>query len=393
MFVEDIHRHISTKMRGNKKWWDGLHADLLQLLSLFFIRGVPLANVQKYFESFHKDIKLGKFEENQILRDKRDIIREKLEKKLSETFERHGEKCPNFTFRDQGSYEMGTGTKPLDSDYDIDQGLYFMVGTTDYPDPVILKQRVHGALDGHTQEVRIRQSCVTVFYQQDGEPIYHVDIAVYSDGEMNLDGADRLAKGKEFSTPGYRFWEISDPQGLTNTILARFEEETDRAQFRRIVRYLKRWKDENFSKDGNAAPRGIGLTILAYDHLQPSYVNNFDFDANDLEALRGIVQATLNRFFYRWDEDEQKSVRCLIVPLPVEPQNDLFERLTNCQMEEFEQKLKELQIALDAAAVEVDPVEACKHLNRVFGTSFPLPLKEETAKRHTPVIISSSSSA
>lgn len=352
-----------------------------------------MANVQKYLKTFHEDIKLGKFEENQILRDKRDIIKKKLEKELSGIFERHGEKCPKFTFRDQGSYEMGTGIKPLDGDYDIDQGLYFKVGTTAYPDPVVLKQRVHEALDGHTQEVRIRQSCVTVFYQQDGEPIYHVDIAVYSDGEMNPDGADQLAKGKEFSTPGYRFWEVSDPQGLTHTILARFEEETDRAQFRRIVRYLKRWKDENFSKDGNAAPRGIGLTILAYDHLQPTYANNFDFEADDLAALRGIVQAILNRFSYGWDEDEQKSVRRLIVPLPVEPQNDLFERLTNCHMEEFEQKLKELQIALDAASVEVDPVEACKHLISVFGANFPLPSKEETAKKHTPVIISSSSSA
>ena len=350
-------------------------------------------SIQKQFEAFHEAIKLSRFEENQILREKRDIIKGKLESQLPEIFEGYGEECPAFSFRDQGSYEMGTGTKPLDGDYDIDQGLYFLISTADYPDPVVLKQRVHEALDGHTQEVRIRQSCVTVFYQQEGEQIYHVDIAVYSDGEMNADGADQLAKGKEYSTEEYRFWEVSDPQGLSDTILARFEEGTDRDQFRRIVRYLKRWKDENFSTDGNAAPRGIGLTILAYDHLEPTYTDDFDHDADDLEALRALVRATLNRFPYIWDDAEQKSVRRLAVTLPVEPNNDLFERMTNCQMEDFEQRLKDLLEALDAAAVEVDPVDACEHLQHVFGGDFPVPSKEETAKRHAPAIVSSSSSA
>jgi hypothetical protein len=350
-------------------------------------------NIQKQFEAFHEEIKLGRFEENQILREKRDIIKNKLRSELSRVFKKYGEKCPTFFFRDQGSYEIGTGIKPLNCDYDIDQGLYFMVDTSDYPDPVVLKRRVHEALDGHTKEVRIRQSCVTVFYQKEGEPIYHVDIAVYSDGEMNADRSDRLAKGKEHSTEEYRFWEVSNPQGLSDTIFARFEEGSDRDQFRRIVRYLKRWKDENFSKDGNNAPRGIGLTIMTYDCLQPTYSNDFDHHADDLEALRMLVRANLSRFTYVWDDAEQKSVRRLVVTLPVEPRNDLFERMTNCQMENLEQKLKDLLEALDTAAVEVDPVVACEQLQRAFGKDFPVPSKEETAKRHAPAIVSSSSSA
>ncbi len=358
-----------------------------------FVLEFHLMSIQKQFKAFHEEIKLGRFKENQILREKRDIIKDKLESQLPVIFEGYGEECPAFSFRDQGSYEMGTGTKPLDGDYDIDQGLYFMVSTAEYPDPVVLKQRVHEALDDHTQEVRIRQSCVTVFYQREGEPIYRVDIAVYSDGEMNADGTDRLGKGKEYSTEEYRLWEVSNPQGLSDTILARFEEGSDRDQFRRIVRYLKRWKDENFSTDGNAAPRGIGLTILSYDHLQPSYTDDFDNDADDLEALRALVRATLNRFSYVWNDAEEKSVRRLAVTLPVEPSNDLFERITNCQMEDLEHRLKDLLEALDAAAVEVDPVDACKHLQGVFGADFPVPSKEETAKRLAPAIISSSSNA
>src|SRR5437870_4823024 len=102
-----------------------------------------VADIQKQFEVFHESIKLKPFGENQILREKRDIIRGKLKDRLPEVFESHGEECPRFDFLDQGSYEMRTGTKPLNADYDIDQGLYLKVSTSAYPDPVVLKKRVH----------------------------------------------------------------------------------------------------------------------------------------------------------------------------------------------------------------------------------------------------------
>ncbi len=352
-----------------------------------------MAQIQKQFEAFHEVIKLGRFEEEQILRDKRDIIKAKLNSQLPEIFKKHRESCPTFSFCDQGSYDLGTGIIPLDGDYDIDQGLYFETSVNAYPDPVLLKKRVYEALDGHTEQVRIRRSCVTVFYHQGDEQLYHVDIAVYSDGSKNADGKHRLAKGKENSAKEHRFWEISDPQGFADTIFARFKG-GDREQFRRIVRYLKRWKDQNFSKDGNAAPLGIGLTVAAYDHLQPTYFDRFAGKADDLGAMRALVQGVINRFGYAWDADEQKLVQRLVVKLPVEPYGDLFGRMTSQQMGDFEDKLKKLLKALDAAADEVDPVEACKKLKKVFGQDFPVPAPEETAKRYSsPAIVSSSHSA
>lgn len=351
-----------------------------------------MARVQKQFEAFHDTIKLKQFEENQTLREKRDIIRDKLEERLPDVFAQHGEACPTFYFRDQGSYEMRTGTQPLDGDYDIDQGLYFAVSTVDYPDPVVLKERVYEALVGHTKDVQIRRPCVTVFYQRDGESIYHVDLAIYSSGLHNADGKSRLAKGRENSTDAFRVWEVSSPQTLADTIWARFDG-NDRRQFRRIVRYLKRWRDENFLKGGNAAPLGIGLTIATYDHLQPTYTDVVTGKADDLAALRKLVQAMLGRFVSVWDSDEQQWVRRLSVTLPVEPWNDLFEQMTNRQMATFEDKLATLLAALDAAADEIGPEEACKQLQKVFGDDFPVPQKEETAKRHVPAIVSSSSSA
>ena len=365
----------------------------LNIFSRYPVRlEATLANVQAQFDAFHETIKLKSFGENQELREKRDIIRKKLEKQLPGVFEAHGETCPAFHFRDQGSYEMHTGTKPLDDDFDIDQGLYFEVSTDDYLDPIILKQRVHEALDGHTKDVRIRRPCVTVTYQRDGESLYHVDIAVYSDGSKNTDGKSRLAKGRLNSLMENRVWEVSDPERLTETIFARFTE-TDRRQFRHVVRYLKRWRDENFPSNGNAAPLGIGLTVATYDHLTPAYIDRFAGKTDDLKALRSVVDGMLGQFSLTWGSDAEQWVRRLTVKLPADPWSDLFVQMTDTQMERFESKLKQLQEALDAAEVAVDPVEASETLRKVLGSDFPVPAKQETAKYHAPAIVSSSNSA
>lgn len=351
-----------------------------------------MAKVQSQFEAFHEAIKLKRFEENATLREKRDIIRNLLKERLPAVFEAYGEDNLVPRFRDQGSYQIGTGIKPLDGDYDIDQGLYFEVATSTYSDPVVLKQRVFAALVGHTKDVRIRRSCVTVFYQRDDDSIYHVDIAVYADRIANQDGHDWLAKGRENSATQYRIWEVSDPQGLANELHARFTG-TDLLQFRRVVRYLKRWRDENFPSDGSAAPLGIALTIAAYHHLQPIYADPLAGEAQDLQAVRQVVVGLLEGFKSEWSDSRQQLTPRLVITLPVAPWNDLLIQMTDKQMASLQVQLQELAAALDAAESAVDPVEACETLQKVFGLEFPVPPKNETAKRHAPAIVSSSSSA
>ena len=311
---------------------------------------------------------------------------------MSIVFENHGETCPDFYFVDQGSYAMDTGVKPLDGDFDIDQGLYFLVSASTYDNPVVLKERVYEALDGHTNDVQLRRSCVTVFYSLEDEPVYHVDLPVYSDGSQNMDGKARLATGKRHSQPENRFWEISNPQKLAETIFERFTGE-DRVQFRRIVRCLKRWKAVNFTGGGGSAPNGIGLTIAAYDCLQPAYTDRFANKHNDLGAMRALVEATLARFALVYDENEQLFVRRLVVKLPVEPENDLFARMTAAQMAAFEEKLSKLKEALVYAEGVSNPTAACERLQRVFGDDFPVPKNEDTAVSQPRAIVSSGNSA
>ena len=351
-----------------------------------------MAKIQPQFEQFNDTIRLGRFKENATLREKRDIIRKKLEENLPDVFAAHDEVCPKFYFCDQGSYEMDTGIKPLDGDYDIDQGIYFLVSTKDYPNPVVLKERIYEALEDHTDDVQLRRSCVTVFYQCDGESIYHVDIAVYSDADHNDDGKSYHAKGKCYSAPENRYWDVSNPQKLSDTIFTRFIDE-DRAQFRRIIRYWKRWKGVNFSKSGGGAPNGIGLTVMTYDDFQPTYSDRWANKYDDLKAMCLLVEAVLRRFKWVYDEKEQVMVERIEVKLPIEPWNDLFERMTNKQMGVFKKNLIELRDALVYAEGVSDPVAACERLQTVFGDDFPVPKKQDTASQHPQAITSSANSA
>ena len=58
-------------------------------------------------------------------------------------------------------------------------------------------------------------------------------------------------------------WYESDPEGLKQWVKDVSNDGEQRAQFRRCVRYLKRWKNKNFTSNGNTAPPSIGLTIQA----------------------------------------------------------------------------------------------------------------------------------
>lgn len=355
-----------------------------------------MPNVQPQFDQFHSTIRLGRFDEEATLREKRDIIRKRLRECLPGVFKKYAEPYTEPTFVDQGSYEMRTGVKPLDGDYDIDQGVYFMVSREDYPDPVTLKKRVHEALEGHTDRVEIRRPCVTVFYLQEGGVLYHVDLAIYSDASCNADGQDYLARGKQHSDAEHREWEVSNPQALEDALFGTYTTEDGRKQYRRIVRFMKRWKSVQFNGTGNAAPRGIGLTVAVQSFLMlpiyqdPLTASSFD----DLAALRRLVDAILANFTYQlYDEEEEKWYARLRVYLPVEPRNDLFARMSNKQMEGFRNQLEELRDALASAASAVDPRAACVILQGVFGEDFPIPPEEDTAKKLPRAIVSSSSSA
>lgn len=321
-----------------------------------------MVNLQKEFLDFHDEIKLD--DENQTLRDKRDILLKKLKDNISD-------EAASYTHFNQGSYAMGTGIRPEDGDYDIDVGLRFDISKDDYPDPIKVKKWVKDALDGHTKSVEIRRSCVTVTYQSEGEALYHVDFAVYA--ANNSDDKLYIAKGKEFSTDENKFWDLSDPLGLMDTIKEKFSED-DRKQFRRVVRYMKKWRIHKFTTSGNSGPTGIALTALAYDLFAVNSTKDWASEKityDDFSALLNFVNAIKNKFTLIWDSEDSCFYHKIYQELPVDPKNDLFEKMTNKQMDGFYTKISDMISTLEDVKGKTKKSEACKLLIELFGTEFP----------------------
>ncbi len=298
---------------------------------------------QSRFRTFDDRIHLRRFDENATLREKRDAVLSRLRDGLDAAGR------SRFSWFNQGSYEMGTGVKPLDGDYDIDVGIVFRLGSRwSFPSPLEVKGWVYDAVEHHTQDVRWKEPCITVQYQRRREPVYHVDLAIYGEDEQT--GQLYLARGKRHSADPR--WEAADPKGLIETIKTRFSGE-DAAQFRRVIRYLKRWKDVHFPSHGNAAPVGIGLTVLAYHGFQPQT----RWQVDDFLALRGLVSSIQGSF-----RGHRISAR-----LPVQPHNDVFARMTDQQCSEFKGRVDRLAGWLD----EANRTRTTAPLQRAFGPDFP----------------------
>jgi hypothetical protein len=334
--------------------------------------------VQRQFEDFHSAICFDEDDEKATLRKKRDTIVDALRANL-------GDDVPSFTNFNQGSYSMHTGVVPLDGNYDIDVGVIFDCDKSKYPDPVALKKKVRDAANTNFRTVVIRRPCVTVNYLEGGKIAYHVDLAVYA---KDANGKLYLAKGKENSAEEHRIWEVSDPKELTKRICGAFQDSDQLAQYRRCIRYIKRWRQVQFS--GPGAPLSIALTVAALQWFKP----NFGTSGKpvDLLAMLDWVKAMLNNFSYEFRQDDGQHLR-LKVMLPVEPHNDLMAKRTAAQMKNFKEKLEALRDALQKAYDEELPEDACKLLKKQFGDDFKVPEKSQTAKAVSAAVISTGNSA
>jgi hypothetical protein len=332
--------------------------------------------VQKNFEDFHFKIKLDEEDEKATLREKRDTLLAALEKNLADD-------VPGFESFHQGSYSMHTGVVPLDGNFDIDVGLVFDCKKDKYPDPVALKKKIRDALNTHGRSVNIRRPCVTVNYMRGDDIAYHVDLAVYTKRD---DGFLDIAKGKENSEANKRVWEQSDPKKLTNLICTAFTETGDLAQYRRCIRYLKRWRQIQFS---SGAPLSIALTVAALSWFNPYY--EMSGKTGDLQAMLNWVNAILAQF--QWATVDGSTYQRLAVTLPVAPYSDLMGWMSEGQMSTVKAKFVVLRDALEKALNEDLPEDACKVLNKQFGDDFTVPDKAATGRAVVSPVISTGNSA
>jgi hypothetical protein len=309
-------------------------------------------NLQGHFLRFHDAIKLGNTDENATLREKRDAV-----------LKRMRDRGLVFVPYNQGSYAMGTGVGPVHADYDIDVGVIF-TGDTRPTDPLASKKAVYEAVIGHTTSVEWRRHCIRVQYIKSGEPTYHVDLPVYWKDRWS--GALALAVGKQNSGSDQKEWQDSDPEGLVTRVTGHLTGE-DKLQFRRLIRYLKRWKDVHFPAMGNAAPVGIGITVAALNWFVASKDWNATSSAayDDLDATFNLVNRMISAFGSGWRDNEWATR--LEIRVPVKPYKDVFHRMTNQQMKEYKERLDALATRLG----EAKRTAKADGLVRAFGTSFP----------------------
>ncbi len=334
-------------------------------------------SLQQYFNEFHEAIKLS--DENSELRTSRDAIKKNLTLGLKKILDEQEMKLP--VFFDQGSYSMGTGTKPISgkTTFDIDEGVIFEINKDDYPDPTKIKAWVSKALDGQTKlGTEIKEPCVRVVYSEDGEEKYHVDLAIYTRVVTTSDTPLLLARGKPHSIETSKYWDKSDPITLKELINTKYSDD-NAAQFRRVIRYLKRWKDIQFNSAQNGKPTGIGLTVATYYYFSPF----FDDYGNPLDEL-----ALLNVLNRLTSEAKNTSGNLQLI-LPVEPHNDLLSKMSDQQNEKFRDRLQSLKDDVEIAISKKDVNMALSLLAKHFGDDFPV---EPTGTEKSAIVIAKKAS-
>lgn len=349
-------------------------------------------SLQKYFKEFDKAIKLD-YDVKSELKEKRDVLLKIL---------KESDEIPAFEKYDQGSYSMYLGVEPLDKEYDIDVGLRFYASSSEY-EPMDLKNKIYDLLKNHTDYgAKIKKPCVTVTYKKDGEAAYHVDLVIYTyEDKEDTDSQLYLARGKS-SESDEICWEKSDPVGLVDYVKDKYKGEEykeDREQFRRVVRYMKRWKNKKFNSSGNAEPPSIGITLIAvdkfeaskqYDYLEEKYLYD------DLEATLNFAKKIKNLFCYKEMSENGRALYSIKYNLPstlnFEPNTNVFKKMSDNYMTDFKEKIDVLVSDLEAIKNETDEVEQCKKLKKIFGEDFPVPEKKNAAKQQMNYIPTTSSS-
>ncbi len=265
--------------------------------------------IQTYFDKFHDKIKLGR--EDDAYRKVREKD-ESIKKEISSEFKDAG--YPVTEDFIQGSLRTHTGIKPISGDYDIDRAL--VIDEINAPEnPVIPKKKVLDVLNKRGfKNAKIKKPCVTANYIQDN---IHIDFAIYK----KINECYYLAVGKENSDYTNRIWADADPIKLIDWINDKSyyygNEDTTLSQFRRLVRYLKRWRDETFSDAVTSKIFSIGLTVMVKEQFRCSF--NDDGIKQDLQSLYDNVVEILNAGYFT---EEQHGCYRVNVDLPVQPRQD-----------------------------------------------------------------------
>ena len=309
-------------------------------------------DTHKLFKNFNSTIVLASSKISK-LQSNRKALREKIRNHFSE------KKWGMPKFYSQGSFPLGTNLNPIKKtasdgsvkeEYDLDDGVYFICLESDRKEPSTYHDRIKKAVDGHAESVIDKTTCVRVVYA-DG---HHIDLPSYW---LEKDGnVPQLAhKSKDFIN--------SDPKAFKDWVDDKISATNHSGQLRRIIRYLKAWKD--YRENQNSSLKllsGFILTILACNH--------FSENGRDDLAIKETVEAIKRRL--------NTNFACYRPTVPTN--EDLLESFSkNVVIKELESFIDNAQKAIDSDCKKT----ASEHWRKLFGDRFPLGKEEEKSATHS----------
>lgn len=323
--------------------------------------------LKKEFEDFYKCIRIDS--ETQNLIDKREILEDEIKNKFPNIMEKHDIELNKSDIRmiDQGSYKYNTTIKSKVVDRDV--AVMIPLDISKNSDPRKIKKYLKEVINIPVRSVSIKEPCVRAAYYEKEVEWLHIDLPLYAKDN----GTIYLARGKENSDK--YSWEEADPDGLNDDLC---EKINGNNQLRRIICYIKKWKNEVYSNSNrdHEVPPSIGLTYLACDCFFKQTSEEGD---DDLLALQKTMNAIKNKFFCINNIEGEITSADISRELPVPPYTDIFKKMRDSSSSYMIIFYKRLSIAVNnlTNAINVesehDPAE---YVQKVLGTEFVVPEKE-----------------
>lgn len=339
--------------------------------AVYVLEGYFLKKLQKEFEAFDKEIRIDN--ETSALIEKRNKLKNDIEDHFPEECEKYNISVTKSDLRFilQGSYKIGTTISNDDKGVDLDYAVIMPLDVKKHNDPRQVKKAAQSALEIKNVRIpQIKEPCVTVAYHTNGVETMHIDFPIYAENNGQL----YLARGKATSET-YK-WEIADPEGLNDYLIEQFK---NRPQLKRIVRYIKKWKQEKYNNSTNSheVPPSIGLTLLACQKYA-----EYTYDgADDLRSLYYTLNAIYDSFIIQKDAQGTILSANIVCNLPVEPYSDVFYKMrdNSKHMITFYNRISSAVNNLKEAVNISDAHEAAKYVQKVLGNDFNIPEKQSAA--------------
>lgn len=349
-------------------------------------------SIQVHFNKFDKKIYLTSHSEGYKKAKNKD---DDIFNSIRTSFEKAG--YPVIDSFMQGSFAVNTAINSLDGDYDIDRAI--IIDAEKAPeDPIAPKKIIKEVLEKRNfKDPKIKKPCVTADYKSIN---LHIDYTVYKkEKSLTYDDIYYLAIGKIGSSKEQKEWSESDQKGLIKWIDSGnydFDKTKKRKQLKRLIRYIKRWRDVNFSSQVSEKIFSIGLTVMIKEQYSPSSFSAHVDD--DLKALKSTIDSIISA---RYISAPIGTIDYRVyVKLPKKPNRDIFQHKTEGVVADgsdlnigtqFRNKLLNLKQELQKALNETDEIKQCIILNKLFGDDFEVPKQEkQTSSKTTASIITSS---